>query len=384
MVSEARVPWHQSFALWEVYFAVVAVSVCAAILAGESATPARRLGAVAALVALAAWYLAYGRRLAAADDRTIRGVVFQAGVLLLYATGIVVVDVFSFVLFALCPLAFMTLSVPRAAVAVVALNALLPVRQLVGGVDPADVLRGPLPIAVVVAVFSVIVGVWLDGVQRQSDERATLIAQLRASQAEVAQLSHDAGVAAERQRLAGDIHDTIAQGLSSVIMLIQAAGADPAAAGKHLDLALDTARDNLAEARALVAALSPTALDGTPLPAALRRLAEHSAVPASFTVDGVARPLATSIDVVLLRAAQEALTNVRKHAEARSATVALSYQDGLVTLTVRDDGKGLSAEPGGGYGLAAMRGRVEQVDGALRVDSAPGTGATVRVEVPTA
>jgi signal transduction histidine kinase len=230
----------------------------------------------------------------------------------------------------------------------------------------------------------VIVGVWLDGVQRQSDERATLIAQLRASQAEVAQLSHDAGVAAERQRLAGDIHDTIAQGLSSVIMLIQAAGADPAAAGKHLDLALDTARDNLAEARALVAALSPTALDGTPLPAALRRLAEHSAVPASFTVDGVARPLATSIDVVLLRAAQEALTNVRKHAEARSATVALSYQDGLVTLTVRDDGKGLSAEPGGGYGLAAMRGRVEQVDGTLRVDSAPGTGATVRVEVPTA
>ena len=75
MVSEARVPWHQSFALREVYFAVVAVSVCAAILAGESATPARRLGAVAALVALAAWYLAYGRRLAAADDRTIRGVV---------------------------------------------------------------------------------------------------------------------------------------------------------------------------------------------------------------------------------------------------------------------------------------------------------------------
>ena len=100
-------------------------------------------------------------------------------------------------------------------------------RQLIGGVDPVDVLRGPLPVAVVVVVFSVIVGIWLDGVQRQSDERAELIAQLRASQAEVAQLSHDAGVAAERQRLAGDIHDTIAQGLSSIIMLIQAAEADP-------------------------------------------------------------------------------------------------------------------------------------------------------------
>ena len=294
------------------------------------------------------------------------------------------VDVFSFVLFALCPLAFMTLSVPRAAVAVVALNALLPVRQLIGGVDPVDVLRGPLPIAVVVVVFSVIVGIWLDGVQRQSDERAELIAQLRASQAEVAQLSHDAGVAAERQRLAGDIHDTIAQGLSSIIMLIQAAEADPHAAGKHLGLALETARDNLAEARALVAALSPTALDGAPLPAALSRLVAHSAVPASFTVDGPARPLATSIDVVLLRAAQESLTNVRKHAGAGSAAVALSYQDGSVTLTVRDDGNGFGADTGGGYGLAAMRGRVEQVAGTLRVDSVPGTGTTVRVEVPTA
>jgi signal transduction histidine kinase len=384
MVSEARVPWHQSFRLWEVYFAVVAASVGAAILAGESASPARRLGAVAALVGLALWYLAYGRRLAATDDRTVRGIVFQAGVLLLYAAGIVLVDVFSFVLFALCPLAFMTLSVPRAAVAVVALNALLPIRQLIGGVDPVDVLRGPLPIAVVVAVFSVIVGIWLDGVQRQSDERAELIAQLRASQAEVAQLSHNAGVAAERQRLAGDIHDTIAQGLTSIIMLIQAAEADPNAAGKHLGLALETARDNLAEARALVAALSPTALDGAPLPAALSRLVEHSAVPASFTVDGPARPLATSIDVVLLRAAQESLTNVRKHAAAGTAAVALSYQDGSVTLTVRDDGAGFGADTGDGYGLAAMRNRVEQVSGTLRVDSVPGTGTTVRVEVPTA
>ena len=107
-------------------------------------------------------------------------------------------------------------------------------------------------------------------------------------------------------------------------------------------------------------------------------------MPASFTVDGPARPLATSIDVVLLRAAQESLTNVRKHAGAGSAAVALSYQDGSVTLTVRDDGNGFGADAGGGYGLAAMRGRVEQVSGTLRVDSVPGTGTTVRVEVPTA
>ena len=314
--------------------------------------------------------------------------IFQAGVLLLYGVGVFFVDAFSFLLFALCPLAFMTLAVPPAAMTVVVLNTLLPLRQITAGIDPVDVLRGPVPVAAIVIVFSIIVGVWLDGVQRQSEERADLIDELRATQAEVARLSHHAGVAAERQRLAADLHDTIAQGLSSIIMLIQAAQADPAAGRRHLDLALETARDNLAEARAMVAALPPAALNGAPLPQALKRLVDKAPVPASFTVDGPARPLATSVDVVLLRAAQESLTNVRKHAGRAQVRVRLSYREDAVVLEVTDNGAGFGAAEAGlnadGYGLAAMRGRVEQVAGVLTVDSRPGTGTTVQVKVPTA
>ena len=327
MVSEARVPWHQSFALWEIYFAVVAVSVGAAILAQEDA---RRPEAVAALAALTAWYLAYGRRLAAVDDRTMRGVVFQGGVLLLYAVGVVFVDVFSFVLFALCPLAFMTLSVPRAAVAVVALNALLPVRQLIAGVDPGDVLRGPVPIAVVVVVFSVIVGIWLEGVQRQNDERAVLIAELEASRAEVARLCHEAGVNAERQRLAGDIHDTIAQGLSSVLMLMQAADADldhdpGRSAGTWRWRPTPPATTWPRRGRWSVRSPRPPSTTRR-WPEALRRLVDRfGRRPAwsrsSRPSDGP--PLPKAVEVVLLRAAQESLTNVRKHARAGTVAVRL-------------------------------------------------------------
>ena len=375
-MGEERVPWHRSFGLWEAYFAVVGLGVGGVLLGvGE-------VGAAGVLAALAAWYLAYGRRLAAVDDRGPHGVVFQVGVFALYLAGIALASLFSFVLFALCPLAFMTLALHRAVAAVVVFNAALPVQQLLAGVEPGAVLRGPVPIAAVVVVFSVVIGVWTESVERQSAERAALVASLRASQDEVARLSHDAGVAAERQRLAADIHDTIAQGLSSVIMLIQAAQADPPAAGRHLDLALTTARDNLAEARALVAALAPAGLDGTPLPEALDRLTARSAVPATLTVTGTARPLPTSVDVVLLRAAQEALTNVRKHAGASRVMVTLSYLDGRVALAVADDGAGFAAG-GDGYGLAAMRGRVGQIAGTLTVDTAPGAGTTLRVEVPT-
>jgi signal transduction histidine kinase len=110
--------------------------------------------------------------------------------------------------------------------------------------------------------------------------------------------------------------------------------------------------------------------------------------PAGLIGDGTARPLGTSVDVVLLRAAQESLTNVRKHAGASSASVRLAYRADAVVLTITDDGAGFAAGNGhghgGGYGLTAMRGRVEQVAGRLAVESTPGAGTTVRVEVPTA
>ena len=229
------------------------------------------------------------------------------------------------------------------------------------------------------------------GIIAQSYDRASLIEQLSQTRAELARANRRAGVLAERQRLSGEIHDTVAQGFTSIIMLLQAADADverqPAAARGHLALALETARDNLAEARALVAALAPAGLEPGALDAALRRLAAtadgHPGAAARFEVRGTAVPLPRPAEVMLLRVAQEALANARKHARAGQVIVCLRYGEGQVGLDVTDDGSGFDpGQAAGGYGLPGMRARAEEAGGRLQVRSSPGCGTTVSVVVP--
>ncbi|MGW2190979.1 sensor histidine kinase, partial [Streptosporangium sp. NPDC001682] len=189
-----------------------------------------------------------------------------------------------------------------------------------------------------------------------------------------------------RERLAGEIHDTLAQGFTSIIMLLQAAEAQPDPSG-HLALAVRTARENLAEARMLVTTLNPAPLDGSTLDEALRRLTnrlgEETGMSAGFEVHGKSRPLSAPVEVVLVRAVQEGLANVRRHADARSAAVSIAYQDGSVLLKVRDDGCGFDPSGAQGYGLRGMRARVEQVGGALAVTGLRGEGASLEVLIPT-
>jgi signal transduction histidine kinase len=240
------------------------------------------------------------------------------------------------------------------------------------------------PIFVVSAAIAVWLGTWINQVVAQSQERADLIAELQQTRAENERLSHAAGVAAERERLAGEIHDTLAQGFTSIITLLQAA--DPALRDERLALAVRTARENLAESRTLIAALTPAALASGSLPDAVRREAarvtEESGVGVTCRVTGEPRPLPTAIEVVLLRGAQEALTNVRRHAGATEAAVLLAYGPDSVRLVVRDDGRGFDPAAADGFGLRTMRARAEQVRGTLAVHSDPGAATTIELEVP--
>jgi signal transduction histidine kinase len=204
-------------------------------------------------------------------------------------------------------------------------------------------------------------------------------------------VSRQAGVMAERQRLAGEIHDTLAQGFSSILMLVQAAEAQlersPATARSQLSLAAQTARENLAEARTLVGGLASAQLQAGTLEDALRRITHRAGaelgIAVSFSVDGSSRRLPAATEVVLLRAGQEALANVRKHAAAHSVAVCLCYASESVGLTVTDDGAGFDPEQvNGGYGLSGMRVRVDEAGGAVVVRSAPAQGTSVQVEVP--
>ena len=160
------------------------------------------------------------------------------------------------------------------------------------------------------------------------------------------------GALEERQRLAREIHDTLAQGFASIVMHLEAAEqalpAQPETALDHLDGARRTAREGLAEARRVVWALRPEILEGTSLPEAIERIAqrwsEESGVAVSTDVTGTPRPLPTHTEATLIRAAQEALANVRKHARAQAVAITLSFMEDVVALDVRDDGMGFDPD----------------------------------------
>ena len=363
--------------LWDAYLAVIAVAVAAAVL-GVEADLWRRGVAIAAIAGIAVLHVAFGRGVMRREERNLPLLV---GELVLFAVAVVAMPVANWLLFAIIPLVFQMVPLRTAAITVVAVN-LVPAAT--------DVVLRPeqVPLDLVIGVISSAAGIWLGfwitRVIEQSVERRMLITELESSRAEVARLSHEAGVAAERARLAGEIHDTLAQGFTSIITLLQAA--DPTLADERLALAVRTARENLAEARALVAALSPAALGDGSLPDAVRRqtarLTAETGLPCVFRVTGDPRELPTAAQVVLLRAAQEALTNVRRHAGAREASVLLAYTPAGVRLVVRDDGRGFDPAAAPGYGLSGMRQRAAQVGGTLTVRSDASTGTTIEMEVP--
>ncbi|GHD90858.1 sensor histidine kinase [Streptomyces naganishii] len=262
-----------------------------------------------------------------------------------------------------------------------------------GRVTPGAFI-GPL-LGAAVAVATVL---GYEALYRESERRRELIEELVATRAELAAAERTAGTLAERERLAREIHDTLAQGLSSIQLLLRAAqrvlpAASPAAG--HIEQARATAQDNLAEARRFVHALTPPDLEHGSLAGALERLCSGAAGPPAvrFSVSGTPAELPTPYEVALLRIAQSALGNTLRHAEARRAEITLSFMDTSVALDVVDDGVGFvpDAVPArvaaggaveGGFGLPAMRARAEALGGTFAVESAPGQGTAVAVTLP--
>ncbi|CAM5746639.1 putative Sensor histidine kinase LiaS [Streptomyces afghaniensis 772] len=379
--------WERSFRLWDTYFALIWVATLVSVLAADH--PGRPVRAVAAalLVPLVPLYVREGRRLIQGDPPDQRRTIgYLTAALALVLPSAVLVGETRLLAFALIPQCFMTLRLRSALVAVAVVN-LVPVAgwALLWRPSTRDVVFNAL-FSLVSFVFSVAVGIWIIRIIEQSQERAELIAELDASRHEIGRLSEAHGALAERERLAREIHDTLAQGFTSLVMLIQAVEAeldhDLPEARRHLRLMDETARQNLAEARALVAGGAPADLDGASLPDALGRLAaRHDAV---LEVTGPVRTLPAGPEVVALRACQEALANARKHAGSSVVVgVSLAYADDLLTVSVRDDGPGF--DPGavrGGYGLAGLRARAVEVGGTAEVRSAPGGGTVVTVRLP--
>ncbi|WP_232344916.1 sensor histidine kinase [Actinoplanes awajinensis] len=204
--------------------------------------------------------------------------------------------------------------------------------------------------------------------------------------------AREAGVLEERRRMAREIHDTVAQGLTGIIAQLQAAEqveAVPEPWRRHTEAAQGLARQSLTEARRSVDALRPEPLETTGhLGDALAEVAERwsalQGVPVRVTTTGEVRPMPAEAEFVLLRTAQEALANVARHAEASRVGLTLSYLADEVALDVVDDGRGFDpdAVSSTSFGLGIMRQRLEGVSGTLRIESESGTGISARVPLP--
>ncbi|MGW7536340.1 sensor histidine kinase [Amycolatopsis sp. NPDC054798] len=371
-------------------FAVAYVATALLVFFDDGPWSGRVVSEVAMGV-MALGYLAAGRRLVHREGNETAAVVAAVALTLLTGTAMLSNITSSFILFLAAPLIFMLLEL-RPAVALTTLLILLePVSAVLTSGWSHTLLSILLPMTAILIVFSVLAGKFTSDVLRQSRARAELIRELESSQAEVARLSREAGTAAERERLAREIHDTLAQGFTSIITLTQAIESeldtDLSTVRKHLALAGRTARENLAEARAMVAALTPSDLATGSLPEAVRRqadrLAEETSVPVQCEVDDALPSLPTAVEVVLLRAAQEALSNVRKHSGATLVRVRLSAVDGAIRLRVEDNGCGFAPDASGtGFGLRGMRSRAEQVGGTLEVRTGENGGTELELEVP--
>ncbi|MET7273616.1 sensor histidine kinase [Streptomyces flaveolus] len=263
--------------------------------------------------------------------------------------------------------------------------------RLAGRFDPNLLLAPPAVAAIATAVFL--------HTERQAARQRALIDDLIRTRRELAAAERREGTLAERQRLSMEIHDTLAQGLSSQRMLLQAAErvweSDPGKARTHVRGAASVAEHNLAEARRFVHDLAPADLArGGGLVAALGALAEresgdHLTVRVHVDDGGRAPLLPDRVQSALLRIAQGALANVREHAGASTAALTLTLLEDQAVLDVTDDGHGfdpaaLPGAPSGvrGHGLPAMRARLRGLGGTLTVESAPGEGTVVSAAVP--
>ena len=239
--------------------------------------------------------------------------------------------------------------------------------------------------------------------ERDAQERTSLVNSLMRAQQEMAALQEDlarsqreAGIAAERTRLAREIHDTIAQQLSSIGLHAKAAtGASNAGAAQEALQRIDQlSAQALNDLRRIIAALAPAELDSQALAGALSRVLENfssdSGVESALDIEPGLPLLDPSVQIALLRTAQSALSNVRRHAQATKVVLSLSFSDDEVRLDIVDDGIGFTPPAGrllpntqvGGFGLTAMNRRLIELGGGLEVESAAGDGTALCAHLP--
>lgn len=392
--------------IWNSIFYLLLATVTVVALLRQTVTSRDLLFIVGAGVLLSVWYWFFILRLERWGRNSARVALSFIAVILLLAGMTSVNDVYAMLFFSLYGIFFSVLDV-RLAIPVVIVHSTVGALIFIVGNNMTLSEAGGVVLGFAIAtVAGILMGLYITAIFRQSHERELMIEELRSTRAELASAERQAGVLEERQRLAREIHDTLAQGLISIVMHLEAAEQslplrhDLDAPRHYLDQARSTARESLTEARRFVWALHTEPVDYASLPDALRQAAErwigdHGMPAASGTVArvevvGEVRALPSHYEVTLLRAAHEALANVRRHADAKAVILTLTYMEDQISLDVQDDGQGFAIgqppdagiDSGSGFGLIGMRGRVETLGGSLLIESTPGEGTTLVISLP--
>ena len=397
---------------WDLVFvgtlAIMAVVACFAWAASD----ADRMGALVTLGVIGICYFAFGRRglneqRASVAFRIV--LILGCGVAAYFSPNLATLQAFAF------PFLWALTASLRGCIVLSGLLATsVGIGLTVGQGGSPDALARALGVESLSFVFAVALGLWITRIALDGERNRALLDHLTAAQGELGEMHRTAGRASEREALARDIHDTIAQSLTSLVMLAERAqgelaamAADTTRADATAQLIEATARDALTEARGLVASMSPVRDEST-LAETVARLASHFAQETGIQVDAAvtATDLDRELEVVLLRCAQEGLANVRKHSRASVAAVTIAATHGVTTLEVRDNGRGFAAGGSdgvasasdasgagtastntantatGGFGLAGMRDRVGLVGGTLDVGPGADGGTVLRVSLP--
>jgi signal transduction histidine kinase len=389
----ARSVWTTSMVWWHAGFYAALASVCYLALFGQERDAGTPL-VVGSLLLLSIAYPFFTRT---RDLRTPRPTIYVALLVMVVVFLSFVYDGAGILLFVAFPQVWMFTCTQRQGVAA---TALLCVGVAVGQVNrwglSGSEVYGITAQLVTSFVASCMIGLWISKVIEQSELRAEVLAELDATRHELDVAEQARGALAERERMAREIHDTLAQGFTSIAMLSEAAQAqlraqpqDSAGLLRSLTAISRTARESLTEARALVASGVPSGVQGGDLLAALQRLPDTlhlDSMRLTVTLPDSVPPLPSTQQVALLRTAQEALNNVRRHSRAGTAELLVDVPaEGppLLRLTVTDNGQGFDTTANHqGFGLKTMAARLDEIGGRLQVTSSS-AGTRLVAVVPT-
>jgi signal transduction histidine kinase len=237
-------------------------------------------------------------------------------------------------------------------------------------------------------IISTIIGTFISSIIKQSTDRQRLIDELTQSRANLMKVEREVGRLAERQRLARDIHDSLAQHFTSIIMHLSATKhGNPEATQTQVQQAESSAREGLTEIRRIVWDMQPEQIEKASLVEAIEELAARwsaeNSVLVKMAMTGTPRSLNSSVETALLRISQEAMHNINKHAQAKNVNITFSFMEDIFVMDIADDGLGFDpSKTSNGFGLKTMQDRAEELSGTLTIESERGTGTAIAVSIP--